>query len=104
MRRRDAGGRRSPRMVWLAALLLVGACDFYYYRVPSPDDLWHIIPWFDHMITARYVRPYQTAAVPRYTPVGTVPVTGGEPDRLAEGASGKTTNAASPPDPHPPSG
>ncbi len=34
-------------------------CDFYYYRVPSPDQLWHIIPWFDHMITARYVRPYR---------------------------------------------
>ena len=36
------------------------------------------------MITARYIRPYQTAAVPRYTPEGTVPVTGGEPDWSAE--------------------
>jgi mono/diheme cytochrome c family protein len=93
MRRRDAAGRRSPRMGWLAALLLVGACDFYYYRVPSPDQLWHIIPWFDHMITARYVRPYETAGVPRYTPEGTVPVTGTEPDWSAEWTGGKTTTA-----------
>ena len=57
-----------------ATVLLCGGCDFYYYKVPSPDQLWHIIPWFDHMITARYVRPYETAAVPRYTPAGTVPV------------------------------
>ena len=92
MRRRDAG-RRSPRMVWLAALLLVGACDFYYYRVPSPDQLWHIIPWFDHMITARYVRPYETAGVPRYTPEGTVPVTGSEADWSAEWTGGKATTA-----------
>jgi mono/diheme cytochrome c family protein len=90
MRRRDARWRR-PRTTWLAALLLVGACDFYYYRVPSPDQLWHIIPWFDHMITARYVRPYETAGVPRYTPEGTVPVTGGERDWSAEWIGGKTT-------------
>ena len=76
-------------------MLLCGGCDFYYYKLPSPDDLWHIIPWFDHMITARYIRPYQTAAVPRYTPVGTVPVTGGEPDWSAEWTGGKTTTADS---------
>jgi mono/diheme cytochrome c family protein len=76
-----------------AALLLTGACDFYYYRVPSPDQLWHIIPWFDHMITARYIRPYETADVPRYTPEGTVPITGGEPDWSAEWTTGKLTTA-----------
>jgi mono/diheme cytochrome c family protein len=87
-------GRRSARTTALAGLLLLSAgCDFYYYKVPSPDQLWHIIPWFDHMITARYVRPYETAAVPRYTPPGTVPVTGGEPDWSAEWAGGKATTA-----------
>jgi mono/diheme cytochrome c family protein len=74
-------------------LLLCGACDFYYYRLPSPDDLWHVIPWFDHMIHARYIRPYETQAVPRYTPEGSVPVSGGEPDWSAEWISGKATTA-----------
>ena len=83
------------RSLCVSLLLLCGACDFYYYKVPSPDQLWHIIPWFDHMITARYIRPYQTAAVPRYTPVGTVPVTGGEPDWSAEWAGGKTATVDS---------
>ena len=41
------------------------------------------------MITARYIRPYETAAVPRYTPVGTVPVSGGEPDWSAEWTTGQ---------------
>jgi mono/diheme cytochrome c family protein len=78
----------------LALLLLgLGACDFYYYRVPSPDDLWHVIPWFDHMVHARYVRPYETAQVPRYSPEGSVPVTGGERDWSAEWVAGKATTA-----------
>ncbi|HSJ75474.1 MAG TPA: cytochrome c, partial [Gemmatimonadales bacterium] len=51
------------------------------------------IPWFDHMIHAKYVRPYETAAVPRYTPAGTVPITGGEPDWSGEWTTGKTTTA-----------
>jgi mono/diheme cytochrome c family protein len=92
MSRRDRD-RRSWRTTWLAALLLVGGCDFWYYRVPSPDQLWHVIPWFDHMITSRYVRPYETAGVPRYTPEGTVPVSGGEPDWSAEWSGGTTTTA-----------
>jgi len=74
-------------------LLLSSACDFYYYRVPSPDELWHIIPWFDHMIHARYIRPYETQQVPRYSPEGSVPVSGGEPDWSAEWTTGKTTTA-----------
>ena len=98
--------RRSPldrqglslRSGWwwtvLAALTLsTTSCDFYYNRVPSPDDLWHIIPWFDHMIRSKYVRPYETSAVPRYTPPGVVPVTGGEPDWSGEWTTGKTTTA-----------
>ena len=82
---------RPPRAALAALLLLLGACDFYYYRLPSPDDLWRIIPWFDQMIHARYIRPYETDRVPRNTPEGTVPVSGGEPDWSAEWISGKTT-------------
>jgi len=85
---------RRWRGAWVAALALLSAgCDFYYYRLPSPDDLWYVIPWFDHMITARYVRPYETAAVPRYTVPGTVPVTGGEPDWSADWTKGVATTA-----------
>ena len=76
----------------LLALALTG-CDLYYYKIPSPDDLWHVIPWFDHMITARYIHPYETADVPRYTPEGTVPVSGGEPDWSADWTSGKVASA-----------
>ena len=97
---KPAAGRRgsSPRSGWwwagLAALTLSTAgCDFYYYRIPSPDELWHVIPWFDHMIHARYVRPYETQHVPRYTPEGSVPVSGSEPDWSAEWVAGKTTTA-----------
>ena len=80
--------------VALLTLSLTG-CDLYYYKIPSPDDLWHVIPWFDHMITARYIRPYETADVPRYTPEGTVPVSGGEPDWSAEWIAGKVGAADS---------
>jgi mono/diheme cytochrome c family protein len=93
-------GRRGPslRSGWwwagFAALTLsTTSCDFYYQEVPSPDDLWHVIPWFDHMIHARYIRPYETERVPRYTPEGSVPVSGGEPDWSAEWVSGKATRA-----------
>ena len=82
------------RRALLAVLFLgSGACDYYYYRLPSPDDLWHVIPWFDHMIHARYIRPYETQQVPRYSPEGSVPVSGGEPDWSAEWIAGKTTTA-----------
>jgi mono/diheme cytochrome c family protein len=74
-------------------LLLAGACDFYYNRVPSPDQLWYVIPWFDHMIRSRYIHPYQSAAVPRYTPEGIVPAGGGEPDWSGEWIAGKATTA-----------
>ncbi|HKH83042.1 MAG TPA: cytochrome c [Gemmatimonadales bacterium] len=85
---------RVRRLLPLALVTLFsGACDFYYYRLPSPDELWHVIPWFDHMVHARYIRPYETAHVPRYTPEGSVPVSGSEPDWSAEWVAGKTTTA-----------
>jgi mono/diheme cytochrome c family protein len=93
-RREDPSLRSGRCKVALALLLsLCSACDFYYYRVPSPDELWHIIPWFDHMIHARYIRPYETQQVPRYSPEGSVPVSGSEPDWSAEWTTGKTTTA-----------
>jgi mono/diheme cytochrome c family protein len=85
--------KRRNRLVLALLALLSGGCDYYYYRIPSPDDLWHVIPWFDHMIHARYIRPYETQNVPRNTPPGTVPVTGGEPDWSAEWVSGNATRA-----------
>jgi mono/diheme cytochrome c family protein len=86
--------RRSGRRAALAlAALFLGGCDYYYYRIPSPDDLWHVIPFLDHMIRAKYIRPYETAKVPRYTPEGTVPVSGGEPDWSAEWTTGKAAPA-----------
>ena len=83
--------RKSAALALLA--LLCGACDWYYYRLPSPDDLWRIIPWFDQMIDARYIHPYETQTVPRNTPAGTVPVTGSEPDWSAEWIAGNATAA-----------
>jgi mono/diheme cytochrome c family protein len=89
MRRRNRGRAAALALLALAA----GGCDWYYNEVPSPDDLWHVIPWFDHMITARYIRPYETAAVPRNTPPGTVPITGSEGDWSAEWMAGNTRTA-----------
>ncbi len=76
-----------------ALLLLAGGCDWYYNEVPSPDDLMHAIPWFDHMVYAKYVNPYARGDIPRHTVEGTVPVGGDEPDWAAEWAGGKTTTA-----------
>ena len=77
--------RRSPRSAALLALLLAASgCNAWYNDVPSPDDLMHKVPWFDHMIVSQAVWPYSRADVPRNTPPGTVPVTGGEADWSAE--------------------
>jgi mono/diheme cytochrome c family protein len=65
----------------LAALLLgTTGCNFWYNEVPSPDDLMHAVPWFDHMILSKAVHPYQRSDIPRNTPAGIVPVGGAEPD------------------------
>lgn len=74
MRRRD-----RLRLVALLPLLLAG-CDFWYTRVPSPDQLWYRIAWFEHMVHVPTVSPYQRADVPRNAVKGTVPVGGGEAD------------------------
>lgn len=69
------------RKLRMAAVLLLalgtGACDAWY-NAPSPDNLWHRIPWFDHMIVSKAVHPYSRLDVPRYTPAKAVPVSGGE--------------------------
>ena len=66
----------------LAALLLLGTagCNFWYNEVPSPDDLMHSVPWFDHMIYVKSVHPYESAGIPRNTPKGIVPIGGAEAD------------------------
>ena len=87
---------RSLRALLAAALALGSAgCETWYNRVPSPDQLWYIIPWFDHMIQQRSVHPYETAAVPRNTVPGTVPITGGEADWSAEFRAAPSVAAAS---------
>ena len=76
-----------------AAALLLGGCNWYYNSVPSPDDLWKFVPWFDHMITSQVASPYQRSNIPRTTVPGTVPITGGEADWSAEFLSMNATTA-----------
>jgi mono/diheme cytochrome c family protein len=71
----------------------VAGCGWYYNDVPSPDDLWHRIPWFDHMLGSRAVYPYSTAAVPRTTVPGTVPVGVTEVDYFPQWQRGNTQRA-----------
>ena len=85
--------RRSRVGLIALVVLVAGGCDWWYNDVPSPDDLWHITPWFDHMIVQKSVHPYSRLDVPRNTPEGSVPVSGGEPDWNAEWLTGKTTTA-----------
>lgn len=61
-------------------LLALGGCNWWYNEVPSPDDLMHAVPWFDHMILSKGVHPYQRFDIPRNTPAGVVPMGGGERD------------------------
>lgn len=87
----------ASRMVrYLVLALLVGttaACEVWYNKVPSPDQLWYVIPWFDHMVHQRSIYPYESDSVPRNTVAGTVPITGAEGDWAAEFASGNATTA-----------
>lgn len=85
---------RSARLALaLAAALAAGGCDWWYNDVPSPDDLVKAVPWFDHMIESPAVHPYETAAVPRLTPPGTVPVGQVEPDVEAQWSRGDFASA-----------
>ena len=87
--------RRSPRPALALAMLLAAGtgCNTWYNDVPSPDNLLAQVPWFDHMISSRAVFPYSRLGIPRNTPPGTVPVTGGEVDWSAEWAVANTTTA-----------
>ncbi|HEU4827999.1 MAG TPA: cytochrome c [Gemmatimonadales bacterium] len=86
--------RPSMRALLVAALALGSAgCEAWYNRVPSPDQLWYIVPWFDHMIQQRSVHPYESGAVPRNTVPGTVPITGGEANWEAEFKAGNSATA-----------
>jgi mono/diheme cytochrome c family protein len=70
----------TRKVLWTLALLGTAGCNFWYNEVPSPDDFMHAVPWFDHMIVSKAVHPYESAAVPRNTPKGIVPITGAEAD------------------------
>ena len=72
--------RKLQACLALAVTLAVGGCNWWYNEVPSPDQAWYLVPWFDHMIAQRSIHPYSRADVPRYTVAGTVPITGGERD------------------------
>lgn len=72
--------RKLPAALALVAALLTTGCNWYYYDLPSIDEVWYQVPWFDHMIAQRSVHPYSRADIPRYTVAGTVPITGGERD------------------------
>lgn len=85
--------RNGARTVALLASLLTAGCDLYYNDIPSPDQLMHLVPWFDGMIRQPAVYPYQRADVPRHAVPGTVPITGGEADWSAEWVTGNTTTA-----------
>jgi mono/diheme cytochrome c family protein len=74
---RNAGVRVSL----LAALsLTVTGCHVWYDKVPSPDQLWYRIAWFDHMIKSPAVNPYSRGDIPRTVVKGSVPLGGGEAD------------------------
>lgn len=78
------------RKALLAAVLLgSGGCNWWYNEVPSPDNLMHVIPWFDQMIQSKAVHPYQRSDIPRAVPAGAVPVGGGERDwRIGDPSAG----------------
>jgi mono/diheme cytochrome c family protein len=86
--------RPERRLRWVLLLTLgLGACEFYYDKVPSPDDLMHIVPWFDAMIGSRAVHPYSAGDIPRHTVPGTVPIGGGEADYEANWRQARTAEA-----------
>lgn len=84
---------RSRPMAGLVALVLAASGCNAYYNAPGPDDLMHIVPWFDAMIKQPSVHPYERADIPRNTVAGTVPVTGGTPDWESEWAVANSATA-----------
>ncbi len=84
---------RPGRVLAVAAVLLVGGCNWWYNDVPSPDDLMHRIPWFDHMLGSKAIYPYQRGDIPRTPVPGTIPVGRLEGDWGGEFAVGNTTTA-----------
>lgn len=87
--------RRPERRGLIAAVLALAlaGCNWYYDKLPSPDDALKLVPWFDHMITSLAVHPYQRADLPRYAVPGTVPLHRAELDWGEEFARGVTTTA-----------
>ena len=47
-----------------ALALALSGCNWYYDKLPSPDDLMKAIPWFDHMVRSPAVHPYKRADLP----------------------------------------
>jgi mono/diheme cytochrome c family protein len=85
--------RSRLRLAALSAVALLTGCNWYYYTLPSPDDLMAAIPWFDHMIGSRAIHPYARADIPRQSVPGTVPITGAEADWSAEFLAGNPATA-----------
>lgn len=79
------------RKLLLVLLMGTSGCNWWYNEVPSPDDLMHAVPWFDHMITSKAVHPYQSDTVPRNTVPGTVPLGDIEADWGTTGAMAAMT-------------
>ncbi len=82
---------RKRTLAGLAAVVLAATGCNAYYNAPGPDDLMHVVPWFDAMIKQPNVHPYERADIPRYTIDGTVPVGGGMADWSAEWPAVTTT-------------
>lgn len=85
--------RKRTVLSVLTALGALTGCNWYYDKVPSPDDLMKAIPWFDHMVKSPAVHPYARADLPRNTVPGTVPITGGEADWSKEFLAGNPATA-----------
>jgi len=68
--------RRAHRALVAVVSLVLAGCNWWYNDVPSPDDLMEHIPWFDQMVGSPAIYPYETAAVPRTPPPGSVPING----------------------------
>ncbi len=84
---------KASRLLALGGALLLAGCNWWYNDVPSPDDLMHRIPWFDHMLGSKAIYPYQRGDIPRSPVPGTIPVGRLEGDWADEFLVGNTTTA-----------